>query len=189
MDFLDNLDLGKGGMGKMELRPTQPCYTCKGNNFWLRDDGRWGCNQCHPDPGKHPHYEISNPRDELKALLERVRLGNEKLWGALEQIKGLADDKDEWSRQMDRWVEAKEKLLGYVVKLKASGHNDCLYLDEKGKKTRGCLHNADGFYCIVCPCDAGNPYWEDELMGLSSPKVTHKESEQTEFVEKLGGMK
>lgn len=127
---------------------------------------------------------------EFIALKNRIIKGNDVLWRAWEQIKGLAEDEEAWSRQLDRWAQAKEKLWYLVKELRTRfGFYDCLYLDENGKKTRHCLHNADGFFCQVCPCESGNPYWEKELFDLPSPKVTHKRNEQADFIEKLGGRK
>ena len=116
----------------------------------------------HTNSGKEGHAL------EVLALCDRIRLGNEKLFKVLRQIREIADDKEEWSRQMDQWKEAQEKLHSLNLELQAKGFHDCLYL-ENGKKTRSCLDNPDGSWCQVCPCDPNNPYVEKELMGLPSP--------------------
>lgn len=108
---------------------------------------------------------------EVLALRDRVKKGNDKLFQAWLQIRELAD-KEEWSRQMDRWSEAGQKLHALCDELKLKGYNDCLYL-ENGKKVRSCLDNPDGFWCQVCP--SVYPYWEAELMNLPSPKVPKRE--------------
>lgn len=108
--------------------------------------------------------------EEVLELKERVIRGNQKLFEAWCKIKGIVHNTKEWSAQMERWIQAKEKLWLLVKQLNEQfGFNDCLYLDENGKKIKGCLHNPDGFFCQVCPCDLNNPYWEKELMSLPSP--------------------
>ena len=109
---------------------------------------------------------------EVLALRDRVKKGNDKLFQAWLQIRELADDKEEWSRQMDRWQEATEKLHQLCQELKLKGYTDCLYL-ENGEKMRRCLDNPDGFWCQVCP--SVYPYWETELMELPSPRVPKPE--------------
>lgn len=110
--------------------------------------------------------------EELDALKDRVRQGNDKLFRAWLQIRELVDDKDEWSRQMNRWQEATEKLHNRCQELKLKGYTDYLYL-ENGKKVKRCLNNPDGFWCQACP--SIYPYWETELMEMPSPKVPEPE--------------
>ena len=100
---------------------------------------------------------------EVLALRDRIKVGNDKLFKAWLQIRELADDKEEWSRQMDRWNEAQDKLHVLCLELKAKGYVDCLYI-ENGTKMRRCLDNPDGFWCQVCP--SLRPYWEEELIDL-----------------------
>jgi hypothetical protein len=119
-----------------------------------------------PNPGKEGY------RPEVLALRDRVKKGNNKLFKAWLQIRELVGDKEEWSRQMDRWQEATEELQSLCQELKLKGYNDCLYL-EGDKKTRSCLDNPDGFWCQVCPSIYA--YWETELMELPSPKVPKPE--------------
>ena len=114
--------------------------------------------------------EIQNA--EALALRDRVKSGNDKLSRAWLQIRDLVGDKEEWSRQMDRWQEATEKLHQLCQELKLKGYDDCLYLED-GKRTRTCLNNPDGFWCQVCP--SVYAYWETELMDLPSPKVPNPE--------------
>jgi len=130
--------------------------------------------------------KVSPDNVEFEVLKSRIKLGNEKLWKAWEQIKGIAHETKEWSYQMDRWSEAKETLWLLVTELKAK-HNfhDCLYI-ENGVKTRGCLHNQDGFFCQVCPCETDNKYWEKELMDLPGPRRAQTKTEQADFIEELG---
>ena len=152
-------------------RPTK-CWACGSTDFWQRPDGEWLCSRCHPNPNEGDPPEVSSADVEFEALKSRIKLGNEKLWKAWEQIRELADDKERWSQEMNRWAQAKEKLWQLVEELRQRfDFYDCLYL-ENGKKTRGCLHNDDGFFCQVCPCRLNNPYWEKELMGLPSLKET-----------------
>ena len=113
-----------------------------------------------------------NYSPEVLALRDRVKKGNDKLFQAWLQIRELADDKEEWSRQMDRWQEATEKLHRLCQELRLKGYTDCLYL-ENGEKMRRCLDNRDGFWCQVCP--SIYPYWETELMQLPSPRVPKPE--------------
>lgn len=98
--------------------------------------------------------------EEVIALRDRVVNGNQRLFEAWLKIKELAHDSEEWSRQMDRWNEAQEKLHVLCLELKMMGYSDCLYLDESNRKTKSCLENPDGFWCQVCP--SGYPYWEVE---------------------------
>lgn len=102
---------------------------------------------------------------EVIMLRDRVKLGNEKLFLAWQEIKKIAHDTEEWKAQMDRWSQAQEKLHLLCTELKYNYH-DCLYLDENGKKARGCLSNPNGFWCQTCPSSV--PHWQDELMSLPS---------------------
>lgn len=96
-------------------------------------------------------------------MRDRVKLGNEKLFRAWLQIRELAYDSEEWSRQMGRFSEATKKLRGLCAELKLKGYDDCLYM-ENGKKTKSCLSNPDGFWCQACP--SSRKYSEEELMKL-----------------------
>jgi len=98
---------------------------------------------------------------EVLALRDRVKLGNEKLFKAWQQIREL--NSAEWSYQMELWYQAGKKLNVLCIELNLKGYGDCLYL-ENGKKTKSCLDNADGFWCQVCPSSIR--YWDKELMSL-----------------------
>jgi len=100
---------------------------------------------------------------EVLALRDRVKKGNDKLFQAWLQIRELAHNSDEWSKQMELWHQASEKLGVLCTELKLKGYGDCLYL-ENGKKTKSCLDNPDGFGCQVCPSSIR--YWDKELMSL-----------------------
>lgn len=124
---------------------------------------------------------------EIIALRARVKLGNEKLFAALRQLKGLAEDKERWSWEMDRCNKAQRLLQGLCLELTAKGYTTCLYLDEGGKKTKKCLGEGDEWFCNVCPSETR--YWDAELMGLPGHKVKarpERGEEQKVFLEKLG---
>lgn len=124
---------------------------------------------------------------EVVSLRDRIVKGNDKLFKAWLQIKELANDRDEWDRQMDLWNEAQRKLSLLCSELKLRGYEDCLYIDNNGNKTKSCLNEPGGWWCQVCP--STRCYWEEELMSLPSPKVAQKKggTEQGKFIEKLGG--
>ena len=124
-----------------------------------------------PNLATTPNLGKESYSPEVLVLRDRVKSGNDKLFKVWLQIRELAD-KEEWSRQMDRWNEAQEKLHSLCQELKLKGYTDCLYL-ENDKKMRRCLDNRDGFWCQVCP--SIYPYWETELMELPSPKVAKPE--------------
>ena len=150
-------------------KPSKSCYVCGSNNWWWRPaselggPGGWLCGRCHPNPNPNPG---SNPGTEEKygsevlALRDRVISGNKKLNDALEQIKGMAHDSEEWSFQMELWHQANVKLDTLCDELKLRGYEDCLYLDEEGKRTRSCLSSGDTG-CRVCPSRIH--YWEQEF--------------------------
>ena len=123
---------------------------------------------------------------EVIALRDRVKLGNEKLFLAWQQIRDFADDKERWATVMDQVNEAQSLLQTKCSELKAKGYEDCLYI-EGGKKTRSCSMASTGFFCIVCP--SAIPYWEKELFDQPSPKVREHPQQgekQKVFLEKLG---
>ena len=114
---------------------------------------------------KQPPPKKQYPQKVLE-LRDRVIRGNQKLFDAWMKIREIAHGTEEWSRQMDRWCEAQEKLSSLCSELKMWDYVDCLYINEKGEKTRSCLDNPDGFWCQVCSSEY--PYWEEELMNLPS---------------------
>ena len=121
---------------------------------------------------------------EVLHLRDRVRLGNDKLNKAWEQIKELDHSSQEWSEKMEEWHLANERLSTLSTELQYMGYEDCLYLNEKGEKMRKCL---GGLGCRVCPSRIS--YWERELMELPGPRGrrTGRGADQMEFVEKTGG--
>lgn len=129
-------------------------------------------------------------QEEFEALKARVRKGNDKLYVAWCQIREIAHDSEEWSKQMDRFDKARELLWLLVKELRARfNFHDCLYLED-GKKMRNCLSNEDGFWCNVCCCEHDNPYWSAEIFDLPSSEVkpTHAKQGATQetFLRKLG---
>ncbi len=152
-------------------RPTKPCWVCGSNAWWLTPDGRWLCGKCHPNPNPEsspgPPPAEEKYSSEILALRDRVILGNKKLNDAFEQIKQLAHDSEEWSRVMDRWHEANEKLSALCTELKLKyNYNECLYLDDQGRRTKKCLEPSDDLGCRVCP--SSTTYLTQELMELPS---------------------
>lgn len=103
---------------------------------------------------------------EVLELRDRIIRGNQKLFDAWLKIREFAHNTEKWSQQMDRWSEAQTKLHYLCLELQAKGYEDCLYLDENGKRVKSCLNNPDGFWCQVCP--SRFRYWEKELMSLPS---------------------
>lgn len=108
---------------------------------------------------------------EVLALRDRVKKGNDKLFQAWQQIRELAHDTEEWSRQMELWHQAGKKLNSLCTELKLKGYGDCLYL-ENGKRMKSCLDNLDGFWCQVCPSSIR--YWDKELMSLGERNEQRK---------------
>lgn len=156
-------------------RPNKPCYVCGSNTWWQRPDGGWRCNRCHPnpDPGSNPVPASNKAKysPDVLALRDRVIVGNKKLNDAWEQLIKIADDKERWAEEMERWHQANEKLSILCDQLKLTGYEDCLYLSKvevpNSKRTKSCLGQG-GIGCRVCPSRI--PYWEQELMELPSPK-------------------
>lgn len=162
-------------------RPTKPCFACGSNDWRPTSDGRWLCTQCHPlIPGTYS--------PDVLALRDRVIKGNDILFKALLEIEELVEDREVWSREMDRLHEARLKLDGLCTELKAQGYEDCLYM-ENGQKTKSCLSEPGGWRCQVCSSDI--KYWEQELMSLPGPwhpRTTPEfDKDQAKFLETLGG--
>ena len=101
--------------------------------------------------------------DEVVALRERVKAGNEKLNTAFNQLRQIVDRQAEWAEQFERWHQANEKLSLFCTQLEELGCTDCLYM-ENGKKVRKCLAPGDSIGCRVCPSKIH--YWEKEFMEL-----------------------
>jgi len=124
-------------------------------------------------------FEIERyTREDRDKLRERIKLGNDKLNEAFEQLKEIASDTQDWQAGFEKWHEANEKLHFYCQQLIQLGWEDCLYI-ENGKKTRSCL---EGLGCRVCP--SRRAYWEEELMDLPGRKVKEKIDP---FTKKLAG--
>ncbi len=100
------------------------------------------------------------PREQIERLKDRVRLGNQRLNEAWHVIRKL-ERGEHWKAELQRWHLANVKLSEYCKQLQQMGFADCLYKDESGKKTLGCL---DELGCRVCPSSIS--YWEAELMAL-----------------------
>ena len=109
-------------------------------------------------------FEIDRyDKEHIGELKERVKLGNEKLGKAWQQLKEMVHNTEEWAEQMEEWHKANKKLSLYCDQLKALGFEDCLYLVD-GKKTKQCL--GDQLGCLVCPSLIS--YWEREMDALPS---------------------
>lgn len=98
--------------------------------------------------------------EEVLLLRERVINGNQKLFTAWEKLRAMVHDTEEWSKQMERWHEATEKLSLLCGELKLKGYDECLYI-VNGQKVKSCLKNPGGFWCQVCP--SSYRYWEKEI--------------------------
>ena len=101
--------------------------------------------------------------EEIEALRNRVKAGNEKLIKAWSQLKEMTHNTEEWATQFERWHQANEKLSLLCTELKLKGYEDCLYM-ENGKKIKKCLEPGESLGCRVCP--SSYPYWQEELMAL-----------------------
>lgn len=111
-------------------------------------------------------FEVDQYTHEtLPQLLERVKLGNDKLnkaWGDICAIKDEA-----FNKAVEEWSKANVLLSCYCDQLQWLGFKDCLYI-ENGKKVRKCLEPGDSLGCRVCP--SSREYWSEELMDLPSPQ-------------------
>lgn len=131
-------------------------------------DGKFVVKSKQEKEVKHEEIKVIPKQysEEVITLKERVVNGNQILFDAWLKIKEIPHDTEEWSKEMDRWHEAGKRLGLLCSELNHKGFDVCLYLDENGKKTKNCLSNPDGFWCLVCP--SFYPYWEKELMDLPS---------------------
>ena len=112
-----------------------------------------------------------NKEEQINTLKEKVKLGNQKLNLAWDQICKIDHESQRWNDEVERWHQANEKLSLLCMELEGLGFVDCLYL-ENGKKTRRCLPPV-GLSCRVCP--SIRRYWETELMSLPSPRKNGNE--------------
>jgi len=112
--------------------------------------------------------------EEVIALRDRIIRGNQKLFDAWLQIREMprSDEKEE---QLDRWNEAQDRLHYLCLELQVKGYVDCLYINDKGERTKNCLKNPDDFWCQVCPSDY--PYWHKDA---SIHLFDEKEEDETE---------
>lgn len=115
-------------------------------------------------PGESHLAPVSSDKkdysSETLALRDRVISGNKKLNDAWEQIRQIAPESQEWKDLFEQWGQANVKLSALCDELKLRGYEDCLYLDEEGKRTRSCLSSGDTG-CRVCPSRIR--YWEQEF--------------------------
>ena len=53
LDEMVNKVIGKNITNPTNLatKPAKSCFACGSTDFWLRPDGGWVCNRCHPKPG------------------------------------------------------------------------------------------------------------------------------------------
>jgi len=98
-------------------------------------------------------------RQEIEALRERVKQGNQKLNEAWTAICLLDHKEQRWSDEVEKWHQANVKLSALCSHLILLGFNDCLYLDDNSKKTKKCGASALG--CRVCP--SIREYWLEEM--------------------------
>ncbi len=98
-------------------------------------------------------------QERIAALIERCKVGNQKLNKAWRQLREL-DSSPESVAQRDDWCRKTRLLADLALELNALGYTDCLYLED-GKKTMRCLDQADGLTCYGCPSDTD--YWTREL--------------------------
>ena len=96
--------------------------------------------------------------EEIEALKNRVKIGNDKLFKAWLQIREIVNG-EEQSRQDDKWFQARDKLNNLCLELQAKGYEDCLFTED-GKKNRLCPTEAVKYWCWVCPSKIG--YWRNE---------------------------
>jgi len=101
------------------------------------------------------------PRESIEALKGRIRLGNEKLNKAWDDICKMDHNSQQWKDEFQRWHIANIRLSAYCRQLTGMGFSGCLYIDNKGVKYKKCL---EPLGCRVCPSSIS--YWEAELMSL-----------------------
>jgi len=97
-------------------------------------------------------------KDELTALKERVRVGNDKLTKAWLEILDIKN-KEAQALEDDRWYKARRKLEMLCFELEVKGYEDCLYIED-GRKVRQCPTDPQNSWCWVCP--SKTPYWRNE---------------------------
>jgi hypothetical protein len=98
---------------------------------------------------------------ESLTLIERIKRGNDILWGIwLEAVK-VADNKEKWLKVTDPLDRGIKKLQGFAHQARLEGYNECCFGNEKYK----CLEQEKiCFACTFhppekCP-NCGNPlFW------------------------------
>ena len=103
---------------------------------------------------------------EVLALKDRVKKGNNVLWFAWRQIRDIKDP-EEKEALFKEWDKKVNFLNALCLELQVKGYNDCLYIDENGKKKVKCLYNPDSpqWFCNACPA-AERKYCEKEFFEL-----------------------
>lgn len=96
---------------------------------------------------------------EVLELRDRVIKGNQKLFDAWQKICKIDHESQEWKDEVERWHQATGKLSILCSNLQGMGYCDCLYL-EGDKRSKNCLQNPNGFFCLVCPSEY--PYWQED---------------------------
>ena len=100
--------------------------------------------------------------EEALALRDRAIKGNQKLFDAWQRICGMDHESQEWRDAFEEWHQASRRLLDLSDNLKSKGYEDCLYIniDNNKKRSKKCIGNADGFFCLACP--SNKSYWETD---------------------------
>lgn len=122
-------------------------------------------------------------RAEVQALLDRVKIGNEKCFAAFNTLRNsnLEVNSPEWNEKHEQIYKAVLFLQELCTALKV-WYEDCLYIDKEGKKTKKCLGTfANDFFCYVCP--SKKEYWWDEMYSL--PRGKQNEKNESEVQTKL----
>ena len=103
---------------------------------------------------------IKEYSSEVLTLRERVVTGNQKLNMAWAQLCKMDHESQQWKDELERWHQANEGLSKRCRDLKMMGYTDCLYIDEKGKKTMKC----GGMGQLGCRvCSSSREYWIEEM--------------------------
>jgi hypothetical protein len=104
----------------------------------------------------------------MAELVKRAQLGNQKLnaaYNLLLNTDPVNRIDPTWQAEMDKWCAATKKLNLVVEELRADGYEQCLYIDEKGVRTRRCFITGEA-YCLACP--APSDYVWDELVSSAA---------------------
>lgn len=126
--------------------PENPCFSCRGTNFWYRT-GEWICNNCHPN-------------NELRSTLVRGNVKLHRLWRYI-----WREGHEEDTESIESYRQAYTRLLDVNNRVITAGDTNCLYI-EAGRKLRSCLLNPDSFWCHACP----NSYWPEKEIFAQAEK-------------------